>query len=228
MKIPYSLKRNRLKDDKSYTATVRSRGSIDENGIVNAMVGRGNMITEEDARAMLIALYTVVVEALVSGYTVKTPLVKFKVSIRGKFTDDQDVFDPARHHVHVNATMGTLLREALSRFVPEKQDKVTAGPEPESFYDLTSGAVDSTVTPSGMGRLTGFRLEFDPADPAQGIFFIGEDGSRTRVTLLAINRGHEQVFQVPTLTAGQYRLEVSAANGKKIRSDNLEATLTVA
>jgi len=68
------------------------------------------------------------------------------------------------------------------------------------------------VTPGGMGRLTGYRLKFDPTDPNQGIFFI--NGSTTQVDVVGKNNPSELMFLVPAnLQPGAYSLEIRSAIG---------------
>ena len=68
------------------------------------------------------------------------------------------------------------------------------------------------VTPGGMGRLTGYRLKFDPTDPNQGIFFI--NGKTTQVAVVGKNDPSELMFLVPaSLKPGDYSVEIRSAIG---------------
>ena len=62
------------------------------------------------------------------------------------------------------------------------------------------------MTPGGLAQLDGHRLKFDPADPAQGIFFVAADRRETRVEEIARNRPAELILRVPPLAAGTYPL----------------------
>ena len=78
-------------------------------------------------------------------------------------------------------------------------------------------------------RLSRHRLKFEAADPQQGLFFLGTDGSTTRVAVVAKNTPRELIYLVPAeLVAGQYRLELRAVfDQNDLRSNLLGATLTV-
>lgn len=95
-----------------------------------------------------------------------------------------------------------------------------------NYNDETGGGV---LTPGGMARLNGYRLKFDPADPAQGIFLIAANSSVTRVEIVGRNMPNELIFLTPPgLTPGQYRLEVRACFGPNhLRSGQLQELLTV-
>jgi len=53
-------------------------------------------------------------------------------------------------------------------------------PVPETYHDVASGTSNATLTPNSVGRVTGRNLKLDPADPQQGVFFIGADGAERR------------------------------------------------
>jgi hypothetical protein len=75
----------------------------------------------------------------------------------------------------------------------------------------------------------GYRLKFDPADPTQGLFFIGDSGD-TRVDIVGKNTAVELMFLVPaSLIPGNYTLELRTTMGNHtIRTGTLAASLTVA
>ena len=99
-------------------------------------------------------------------------------------------------------------------------------------FQLTfnSEARNSVLTPGGMGELVGHRLKVDPADDAQGVFFVTEDGAETKVAVLGRNKPANLMFLVPdSLTAGNYTLEVRAKiySGEDLRVGALEVPLVV-
>jgi hypothetical protein len=82
-----------------------------------------------------------------------------------------------------------------------------------------------------MGQVVGHRLKFDPEDAAQGIFFVADDGTETKVAVVGRNKPAELIFMVPgDLDAGEYTLEVRATlhGSNDVRVGALEAPLTVA
>ena len=70
------------------------------------------------------------------------------------------------------------------------------------------------------GQLTGRRLKFDAEDEAQGVFFIANDGTTTRASLIMRNKPAELMFIVPAgLAVGEYTLEVRTSlkqHGRRI------------
>ncbi len=78
-----------------------------------------------------------------------------------------------------------------------------------------------------MAQVTGYRLNFDPADTSQGIFFV--NGSATRVSIVGKNNPSELMFLVPaSLTPGDYMLEIRSTMGNgAVRTGVLAHTLTI-
>ena len=111
----------------------------------------------------------------------------------------------------------------MERYVPDP-----AVPNPLTYIDTATGERNGLVTPGWEGRLIGRRLQFDPADPEQGIFYIAADGTPTRVEAVGWNKDRHLMFIVPALAAGDYGLEVRALVGSRgLCSGALGAVLQV-
>lgn len=114
--------------------------------------------------------------------------------------------------------------------VQKQESSDRSQPRPLNYTDLNSGEVNSVLTPGGMGRVTGYRLKFDPTDPEQGIFFMpaGESTSG-QAAVIAKNGPSELIFLVPaTLTKDDYTLEIRSTMGNgTVRTGVLADTLTV-
>ena len=80
-----------------------------------------------------------------------------------------------------------------------------------------------------MGEIEGRRLQFDRDDPAQGVYFVGEDGTATPAVVVGRNMPSELSFLVPDLAPGVYTLQVRAVarRGTEVRTGKLKAPLTV-
>lgn len=61
------------------------------------MMRRGSTVTKLDAIAVLTQFFAVLLELLLDGFRISTPVFNMGVSIRGNFKDTQDVFDSRRH-----------------------------------------------------------------------------------------------------------------------------------
>jgi hypothetical protein len=231
MPIQYALNENRiLPAPGNYTARVLSAGSADLESVVDHMVARGSTVGRADIFSVLDDFCSTVELLVLDGYTVVTPVVNIRSSVVGRFEGPLDSFDPSRHRVAVRVTAGRRLKKAVpARAQLVKRSSPKSLPLPQRYTDRRSGTQDQVLTPGGTGWLQGKRLAFDPADPQQGVFFVDDAGSATRVEEVTKCAGTEVLFLVPSLPAGAYRLEVRASfndNGD-IRTGALEAVLTV-
>ncbi len=232
MAIKYVLLENNLTaDPDDYVAHVQPVGTADLETVIERIIQQGSTVTRADIVSVLEDYCTAIENLLLEGMSVTTPLANFGISIKGVFNGPTDSFDPARHQLLPALRPGARLRRTIrERGTVVKGEAVTLTPNPRTYVDLNSGERDSVLTPGGMGQIIGHRLKFDPTDPAQGIFFIAEDGTETRVTVVGRNKPGELMFLVPEgLAAGEYTLEVRAIlkGGTKIRSGRLDEVLTV-
>jgi hypothetical protein len=164
------------------------------------------------------------------GFNVVTPGVNYRASVKGGFNGQSDSFSPSRNAVEATLSPGLKLRRAIrERASVQKQEANERRPNLVDYLDVNSGELNNLITPGGMGQVVGYRLKFDPADPAQGLFFNGERDS-TRVDLVGKNSAVELMFLVPaSLIRGNYTLELRTTMGNHtIRTGTLAATLTVA
>lgn len=232
MTINYVLFENTLTDDPSdYRAVVRPKSTAELEDVIERMVQHGSTVGKADILSVLEDYYSTVERMVLEGVNVNTPGANYRTSIRGVFEGLTDTFDPSRHQVRAVVNPGKRFRRAVEkRAQPVKKEPVRPAPTPLEYIDLSSGARDSVVTPGGMGQVTGRRLKFDPADAEQGIFFVAEDGTETKVDLVGRNMPADLMFMVPeSLTAGTYTLEVRAVlrNRDDLRVGALEDPLTV-
>jgi hypothetical protein len=230
LKIFFYLIKNYFKNGQEvFRAAVHSKGAIDQAGLIRSMIYRGSSINESDILAVLRDYYDAIYEALLNGHSVTTPLVNVRVSIRGNFNDTQDTFDPERHEIVAVTNAGVELKEYIkSKAVVQKEESLKPLPNPTQFRNLSNGRETHELAPGKLAQVTGRRLKYDPADPAQGLFLLN-NGTALRVEPDGKIANSELVFLVPaTLEPGEYRLEVRAVFGKSdLRIGQLAATLTV-
>ena len=126
-------------------------------------------------------------DALQEGYNVVTPLVNYRMSIRGVFEGPLDGFDESRHRLLPRLLPGKRLRKALRDVPVAKVRSEKPRPQPLMYLDIATGVSDDIVTPGGVGQVAGDRLRFDPADPDEGIFFVSGENGTTRVETMVKN-----------------------------------------
>ena len=210
MKVRYVVRRFHLSDDPQHCiARVVPAGTITLEELIDLAAERNTTVARSDLLASAEDLFQLMIERILDGYNVQTPLVDISLVFEGRFEGLQDQFDPQRHKVKAAFRTGWRLRRALRHFrAVELAEDRQRGPAPEDLLDVNSGTHNERLTPGGIAKLWGYRLKFDPADPAQGIFLVAADRQETRVTVVAHTGIKQLFFSLPDLPAGRYRLEV--------------------
>jgi hypothetical protein len=228
--ISYSLYKNPVKkDEKEYRALVKAKATLNLEDVIDHMMRRGSTVTKPDAIAVLTQFFAVLLELLLEGFRISTPVFNMGVSIRGNFKDTQDAFDSRRHKFEVVISVRRPFRKTVqARAQPHKKMSNQPKPVPISYINPNNDAGDDVLTPGGGAHLIGYDLNFDPADPKQGIFLLTAGQAPRRVEVILRNVPRELIFLVPAdLPAGAYTVEVRSRFGQKIRSGRLETVLRV-
>ena len=214
-----------------YVARVQILDAVQMRDLVDRIVANGSTVGRADILAVLDDYHTTIADLLLLGMSVVTTTACYRPSIGGIFTGRGDSFDPTRHEIVARIRPGALLKRKIAQ-AGRVAKEIVEKPRPllVECQDLASGTANQSLTPGEGVHLTGRLLRFDPADPAQGVFFVAAGGARTRVERYLEVRPGKVILLVPNLPAGDYEVEVKAAfndNGD-LRSGKLEALLTVA
>ena len=226
--VAYYLLDNPVTEDPTdFRAQVVTKGSKDENALVDYMISRGSTVTKAEARANLMEFLEAAAYFIEEGYTLNTPLFKAAPSISGVFTDEEDSFDPKRHRVNIKLTLGSELKDVPARIKVTKTEGNPALPLPKKVLDVTTNTLNDRLTPGGTVKVSGKRMKIDPEVPEQGAFLINGDKA-VRIDTYVIFRPGELVAVLPkNLGKGTYQLEIRGTVNGAQRSGRLATTLTV-
>ncbi|MCF8337133.1 MAG: DUF4469 domain-containing protein [Bacteroidales bacterium] len=231
MSVKYHLQPNPITTDPDdHSARVNPVASLDFDSIVQEMLRRGTTVTDTDAQAVVTLFMEVISDKASEGNNVNLPLVSIRPGIRGVFNGASDSFDPARHTIRATVSAGPLLEEKMSQGRPEKILHNRPKPELVAFVDYNSQTTDALLTPGGIGEITGEELKYNHDDAEEGIFFIEDAGTETRVDVLSVRTDGKLMFQIPSaLTPGNYALVVRRkyGNAQEIRTGELNKSLTI-
>lgn len=232
MPIKYYLQPNPITPDPNdQSARVLPNEVLDADGVIQRMLKRGTTVTETDIRAVLNLFYDVVSDEVAGGNNVNLPLVNLRPGIVGVFSSITDSFEPSRHTRKANLSSGVLLTQKIQRATVEKILQPIRTPVLLEFLDVNSGTINSKVTPGGIGQVVGEELKFDIAKAEEGIFFIAENNTESKVSVIATRTEGKLIFSIPaTLSAGNYTLEVRRIYTKdnQVRVGALIDTLSIA
>jgi hypothetical protein len=224
MPLRYGLVPNYLTDDPNdFMGIVTENETVTTSQIIDQMIGKGSTVTKAEALSVIEEFSYAVVDSLAKGNNVNTELFKVYPSISGVFADKSDGFDASRHAIRLNLNAGPRLKEALASIQLRKVEVMAIQPVIQQFADLKSKLVNESFSPGQIASLKGSMLKFDEADPNQGIYFIGEDGTATKVTQVAKNKPSELLFFTPEGLTGSYQVEVRTLfqNTKSLRVGRL-------
>jgi len=205
MPIKYYLKKTKIGEATEifHRAIVDRDRIVTQEEMIESIVRRGSTLTHADVTAVFRILKEEVNHHLMNGCSVHMDHARFRMTIRGKFRDIDDSFDPARHDVEILSRPGV----ALLGLMPKKPvvEKVKQRPnfEIEKYADVATAQTNGPITPGKNGILHGKGLSFDPSDAEQGVFYVKNDGTQVRSELYSlINPGRVIAENPDTLEAG--------------------------
>ena len=230
MAITYYFRPNSITPDPNdQVARILFNKSSNEDKIIQKMLKRGTMSTKSDIKAILELFYEVVIDEMVEGNPLNIPILQSRPTIKGVFTSAADSFDRSRHVVTTSLSPGTLVTKRMAEAELAKTTKVAPAPVLIQFVDSNTNIANANITPNGIGELVGENLKFDKDNPDEGIFFIAEDSTETKVSIVPKRFNGQLLFSIPALTPGNYTLEVRRAytKNKTIRKGDLGIVLVV-
>jgi hypothetical protein len=220
-----------------YIARVSSDRSLGIIDICESAVSRGG--SDVSAFAMEHAVNLFLKEMgyqLCNGLSVNTGWFAANVHIRGVFDSPAETFNSEKHTVLIEFHQGSLLRKELETVTVEILGVAETGITIAQVTDVKTGSVNDLITPNHNLKISGYKLKITGDNPANGVYFIDEQGNRIQVDSsdIAINNPSELMIIIPSLAQGMYQLEITTqfvGSGGKVlnepRSAIFENPLTV-
>lgn len=231
MTANYVLHENKLTDTPNdYMAKVKPSGTVGFDDVVNRIIEQGSTVVKSDIYSVIEDMNNVIESMILEGNNVNLPMVNYKVSIKGKFEGPDDSYDSTRHEIIAKTSPGPRLRKTVAqRMTLSKMNASIPEPAIQVFINHVTKERNTTITPNGSSELIGYNLKYDQTDPQQGIFFVAEDNTETRVEIFASITSSKIIFTAPSLAPGNYKIKVRALfNNTELRTGELKkATLTI-
>lgn len=227
MPIKYYLHPNAISQNPaSQKAVIMPHKVHNTQGIIEEMLKKGTTLSEADILASLQLLFEVVTEQLQEGNNVNLPIVNLRPGISGSFSGTSDSFDPKRHKTKATASIGTLINKSMKNVTAEKTNRPLTIPVLSSFKDIQTGSLNDKLTAGSIGELSGSDLNYNAAQPDEGIFFISTGNEEYKVTQVAVLHPKKLIFSIPLLPEGNYTLVIRknfGKSGKTLRQGRLNA-----
>jgi hypothetical protein len=214
------LRRNLLtKDvDNDYIADVSTVGKTLHNADIARLIeATGSELQFETLLDILNRADRIRREKLQEGYSVQTDICRHSPRVSGNWHGAGTAYDPDTHTITLTNTITAEMRAALDEVGIEVLGIRDSGTYIGLVTDVTTGAIDGTITSGGQIIIKGdkIKVESEPGDTGIGVFL--NDGTTDYpVTPLAINHPREIIAIAPVLSAGEYTLYISTryASGK--------------
>jgi hypothetical protein len=231
MAVKYSLYPNKLNGNKgTYYAQVVPVNTVDINDIIKHVKSCGSSVSESDFLAVYHELERAIIHFLQEGCNVNTSLLKAKHSISGKFENFDGKFKKGENSINACFEPGRAIVKATKYIKVEKINPKMQKALILQYKDTTSGEINKTITPGGIGTIYGENLKVDQLDGEQGIFFIDQTGGKVKVEHIGQNSNTNLVFMnPPSLVSGRYNVEIiqKIKNNKTKRASLFQTALMV-
>lgn len=218
--LKYSLRKNNLQPEvQNYVARIEGLSSWGFKEIQQEVTREGSILKDVETQAVISEFFKLLARYMSRGIAFQSEYFSLVPSLKGTFTDQQDHFDPARHELCLHMYPGTALKQALAGMSLEKTTAVELAPVLMQVLDNQTDTYNQSVSSGVVTEIWGDRLKIvDPADQAQGVFFVKTDDLETfRVDVLKVNRPSYLSFKAPlNMLPGTYRLEVRTNYGKTV------------
>jgi hypothetical protein len=196
----------------AYIARTDDEASLSIEQVCAAMKNRGGYTgSYEDAVEHVKLFLDEAAYQLCDGFSVNTGYYSLHPRIGGTWQSANDPRDPAKHPVRFTFRALKPLRDLASHIeVLIEGVAETAGYIAE-ITDVTTEAVNETLTPGGMFAIEGHKIKVAGDKPDCGVYFVSATDATQRVKVaghLADNTASRIVGIIPALAAGQWRVEV--------------------
>ena len=218
--LEFTLMSNNLKNDGRYMARIIHQKTITYENLLLDMENN-TALRKEDIRLANTHLLDAVVENLIRGLKVETPLGVFKMSIKGSFDSISDDFRPGAETNNHELKVRLKVSDELEKRVIEgiSTEKVLENnlkyPKIFGFENLNSPGNES-FSPSNIISISGINLKIDAEMEDEGVFWKDSQGAVTKASVITHNTSTLLQFQIPELEAGAYSLYVSTRIGNHL------------
>lgn len=173
---------SKAKGEPVYTAVVTAKETYHIADIAARMTAEGCTVRPATIKMVLSDFAELAAKLVSEGRAVNIGgVVRFAPAIRGTFTSPEDVFDPARHQVVVNATIGNRLRSSAATSAVQRVQNVVL-PKIDILLNVADGS-ENTICSKGQFVLGGSRLTWDDTKADEG-FFINLMGVETKCRIV--------------------------------------------
>jgi len=207
----YDLTLTERKDDRF--GRVVTTKSLNENDLINIAVSRRTDLNPSSLRSSMEILKEIAIEEIANGASVSFGLGYYNVGVNGVFIGDNDKWDSSKHSLSVRVTPTADLRTAINTATVDVRGMAKIGTVVNSVTDVTSGEVNTRLTPGGGANIVGNKIKITGENPANGISLTNQATNEVTViatNAIAVNDPSRITFVIPaSLASGDYKLSIT-------------------
>ncbi|MDR0563272.1 MAG: DUF4469 domain-containing protein, partial [Spirochaetaceae bacterium] len=159
------------------------------------------------------------------GFSVNLKYFSIHPRIGGTWENAAERFSPEKHKIGFSFRTLKPLRDLAEHVEVLIEGVADTGGFIAEVVDVTTEAVNESLTPGGMFSITGHKLKISGPDPSCGIYFVSGAAPAQRVQVgghLAENSAGKLIGIIPALSPGQWKIEVltqySGASNNPLKS----------
>jgi len=224
----YDLALTERKDDRF--GRVVTRKSLNEDDLINIAVSRRSDLNATSMRSSVDILKEIAKEEISNGSSVSFGLGYFSMGVNGVFMGDNARWDASKHSLSIRVTPTSELRNAARAAIVDVRGMAEIGTVVNTVTDVSSGEVNSRLTPGGGVNLIGSKIKIVGDNAAIGISLINQATNEvTTIPLksILVNDPSKISFIVPAaLAAGDYKLSLSTQFSSSVQNIKDPRTFT--
>ena len=207
----YDLTLTERKDDRF--GRVVTRKSLTEDDLINIAVTRRTDLNATSLRSSIDILKDIAKEEIANGSSVSFGLGYFSMGVNGVFIGDNAKWDTSKHSLSIRVAPTAELRNAAKSVSVDVRGMAEIGTVVNSVTDVTSGEVNSRLTPGGGVNLIGNKIKITGDKAGIGISLTNQATNEVIAipsTSILVNDPSKITFIVPATTAeGDYKLGIA-------------------
>jgi hypothetical protein len=149
---------------------------------------------------------------LCDGFAVSTGYYSIHPNVGGIFEKVTEGHDAEKHPITFRFRIRAPLRALAKHIVVEVEGLADVQGYIDEFVDVSTEAVNETLTPGGEFSISGHKIKVVGDKPEVGVYFVSADDASLRVKVsghLAENTTSKLIGMIPVLSAGAWKVEVA-------------------
>jgi hypothetical protein len=195
----------------AYLARTNNEASLSIEEVCAALKNRGGFTGNyNDLVEYVRQFFDETAYQLCDGFAVNTSYFSIHPNVGGTFDKVTQGHDTQRHPVTFRFRTRAPLRALAEHIVVDVEGLADTQGYIDEFVDVSTEAVNETLTPGGMFNMSGHKIKVAGNSPEAGVYFVNEaDGSAVKVAgHFAENTASRLIGVIPPLGAGKWKAEV--------------------